>query len=235
MKTNNMETNVTTINGTAKPKNKSKSNIPSTDSDFLALAKIVADKWKTTPDFKLTWIDEPTFKTLVDGYATNLGNRLSAGSGRSIQTQTLAQTNKQIDEAVESVKAYLIKKFKKENAAARYTNYGIIKENGNYRLPKDNDKRLTALPLMASAITADGFDKEEFGTSFWKNITNTFTAALKNTTDTARNISNKAAIKTTDKEKIHKIIIAIKHLIYANYPDTSDKTLREWGFIKQNF
>lgn len=230
-----METNVTTTNSIVKPKNKSRSNIPNTDADFLALAKIVADKWKTTPSFKLSWIDEPTFKTLVDNYATNLGNRLSAGSGRSIQTQTLAQINKQIDEAVENVKAYIIKKFKKQNATARYTNYGIVKGNGNYRLPKDNEKRLTALPLMAAAIVADGFGTEEYGTSFWKGITTRFTAALKDTTDTARNISSKAAIKTTDREKIHKVLIAITHLIYANDPDTSDQKLREWGFLKQNF
>jgi hypothetical protein len=38
-----------------------------------------------------------------------------------------------------------------------------VKVGSNYRLPKDNDKRLLALPLMAAAIAADGFGAEEFG------------------------------------------------------------------------
>ena len=210
-------------------------NIPNTDADFLTLAKAVGAKWKATPTIKLLWMDEPTYKVLVDSYATHLDNRLSVGSNRSSQTQTLANINKQIDTAVEGVKTYILKKFKKANTTAQFSRYGIIKQSGSYRLPKDNDKRLIALPLMAGAIVADGFGAEEFGTSFWKTITASFTTALNNTIDTTKNISNKVAVKTTDREKIHKILIAIRHIIYGNYPDTSNQVLREWGFIKQNF
>lgn len=41
-------------------------NIPNTDADFLTLAKAVGAKWKATPTIKLLWMDEPTYKVLVD-------------------------------------------------------------------------------------------------------------------------------------------------------------------------
>ena len=221
--------------GSPSSKKTAMSNMPKADADFLTLAKAVDAKWQATPTLKLLWIDQPTYKILVASYDANLGNRLSVGSGRTSQTKTLAQINKQIDAAVEEVKIYIIKKFKKANAAAQFAKYGIIKQSGSYRLPKDNDKRALALPLMAAAIIADGFGTEEFGTTFWKTITTNFTAALKNTIDTTKNLSNKVAAKGTDRQKIHSVLIAIRHLIYANYPDTCDQVLREWGFIKQNF
>ncbi len=232
-----MKTDQTTpvlTNGTKSTK-KNGRNIPYADTDFLTLAQSVAAKWKTDADFKLKWTDSSTFKTLVDSYDKNLDNKLSTSSGRSIQTQTLAQINKQIDEAVENVKAYIIKKFKKANAPAYFINYGIVKENSSYRLPKDHDKRLKALPLMIAAIAADGFKAEEYGTSFWTTIKNDFTIALNNTITTTKNISNKVAVKNSDREKIHKVLIAIRHLIYAHYPDTYKQVSREWGFIKENF
>ncbi len=221
--------------GSPASKKTAMSNMPKADADFLTLAKAVDAKWQATPTLKLLWIDQPTYKTLVASYDANLGNRLSVGSGRTSQTKVLAQVNKQIDAAVGEVKIYITKKFKKANAAAQFAKYGIIKQSGNYRLPKDNDKRTLALPLMAAAIITDGFGTEEFGTTFWKTVTTNFTAALKNTIDTTKNLSSKVAAKSTDRQKIHSVLIAIRHLIYANYPDTCDKVLREWGFIKQNF
>jgi len=221
--------------GSSASKKTAMSNMPKADADFLTLAKAVDAKWQATPTLKLLWMDQPTYKTLVTSYDTNLGNRLSVGSGRTSQTKTLAQINKQIDAAVEEVKIYITKKFKKANAAAQFAKYGIVKQSSSYRLPKDNDKRALALPLMAAAIITDGFGTEEFGTTFWKTVTTNFTAALKNTIDTTKNLSSKVAAKSTDRQKIHSVLIAIRHLIYANYPDTCDKVLREWGFIKQNF
>lgn len=227
------------VNDTSTPTTTSKKttakNIPRADADFLTLAKTVSAKWKATPALTLLWINQATYKTLVDDYDTHFNNRLAIGSNRSTNTQTLAQINREIDNAVESVKAYIIKKYKKANAVAQYGRYGIVKQNGNYRLPKDNDKRTAALPLMADAIKADGFTKEEFGSSFWTTIIKNFTTALNNSLTTTQNISNKVAAKTNVREKIHKVLIAIIQLINANYPDTSAKVLREWGFIKQNF
>jgi hypothetical protein len=110
-----------------------------------------------------------------------------------------------------------------------------VQENKTYILPRDNDKRKKALVLMKDAIATDGFGSEEFGTIFWKNSITAFNDALKNTTDTAKKVSNKVSAKDNNRGKIHKVLIALTKLIEANYPDTYKQVLREWGFIKQNY
>lgn len=226
----------TTPTGGETPKTPKKVNlIPTKNSDTLTLAKSVRDKWAATPALTLLWITQANYATLVGSFDTNLNARMQVGSGRGAQTQTLAQVNKKIDTAVGEVKTYIERKFKKANAAANFGRYGIITENKTYRLPKDNDKRLLALPLMQAAIAADGFGSEEFGTTFWTTIITDFKAALKASADTAKGISNKVAAKDTDIDKITKVLNCIIKLIEANYPDNTAETLREWGFIKQNY
>ena len=210
-------------------------NIPTKDADIDALALKVSKKWADNPTFTLAWIDQPTFDGIANSFSTNLSSRLKVGGDRPSKTQTLKQINKSIDGAVKEVKVYVEKKFKKANAISQFGRYGIVQENGNYRLPKDNEKRKKALPLMAAAIATDGFANEEFGSDFWKGIISNFNDALEATSDTAQDISDMVSAKDTDKAKIHKVLIAIIHLIYANYPDTSDAVLRKWGFIKQNY
>jgi hypothetical protein len=210
-------------------------NIPTKDADFSTVANSANEKWKETPELKLLWIDQPTFADWVSDYDTSLADRLTIGSNRPAQTQTLAQTNLQIDDAVKEVRVYIQKKYKKANATAQFSRFGIVKENKTYILPRDNDKRKKSLVLMKDAIATDGFGTEEFGTTFWKNITNAFNEALKNTIDTTKKVSNKVSTKDTNRAKIHKALIALTKLIEANYPDTYKQILREWGFIKQNY
>lgn len=217
------------------PKKKLQTNIPRKDADLATLAKVVDDKWATTPALTLLWIDEPKFKILVHSFNTNLTNRLLVGSNRLSLTQSLLQINKIIDDAVDCVKVYILKKFKKSRAKAQYERYGIAKEGTNYRLPFDNDKRKLAVPLMLAAINEDGFDNEEYGTTFWQNIKTAFTNALNNSSDVSKNLSNKVAAKDADKQKIKKVLVSIILLIKANYPTTHHNVLREWGFIRENY
>ena len=180
-------------------------NMPIKDADFLTLAEAVNTKWKATPEIKLLWIDQPTYATLVVDFDTNFTDRLAVGSNRPTQTQALAQTNLQIDDAVKEVRVYIQKKYKKANATAQFSRFGIVQENKTYILPRDNDKRKKALVLMKDAIATDGFGSEEFGTIFWKNSITAFNDALKNTTDTAKKVSNKVSAKDNNRGKIHKV------------------------------
>jgi len=214
---------------------KKTSLIPTKDADFLTIAKAVNTKWAGTPALTLLWLTQPNYATIVGSYDINLSARLAVGGNRQAQTQTLQQINKTINDAVKEVKVYIQKKFKKDNAEAQYSRYGIAYESKTYALPKDNDKRRMALSQMQAAIAADDFGSEEFGTAFWTNTITSFNAALGASKNTSKGISNKVAAKDTDRGKIEKALNAIIHLLNANYPDTIDKVLREWGFLKQNY
>jgi len=238
MKKKQLAADANPVNGgvvTPTTKGKKTKSIPVKDADFSSLALSVNAKWKLFPTLTLLWITQAAYETLVNSFATNLANRLAVGSNRPSQTFSLAQINNQIDNAVTDVKIYITKKFKKANATAQFARYGIVKEGSHYRLPKDNDKRLLALPMMAAAIAADGFGDEEFGTAFWAATMSSFKTALKATADTSKAVSSKVSAKDSDREQINKVLVAIGHLITANYPDTKDAVMREWGFIKQNY
>jgi hypothetical protein len=221
---------------TPTPKTPKKVNlIPSKDADFLTVAKSVNIKWAATPTLILLWITQPIYSAIISSYDANLNTRVVVGGGRQAQTQTLQQINTTINNAVSNVKLYIQKKFKKPNAEAQYSRYGIAYENKTYTLPKDNDKRAIALSQMQIAIAADGFATEEFGTAFWTSTIASFTAAVAATGTTDKSVSNKVAAKDSDRAKVEKVLTAIIHLLQANYPDTTDNVLREWGFLKQNY
>lgn len=235
MKTKQLAADATPATGGETPNTKKVQLIPTKDADLATVAKAADDKWATIPTLILLWITEPAFKALVISFTSNRTARLAAGGSREAQTYTLKDVNKQIDAGVKEVKAYLRKKFKQADTA-QYARYGIEKTGtGTYLFPKDNDKRLEAIPLMQAAIIADGFGAEEFGTTFWTGVNTNFTAAYTATTSTTKNISKKVAGKDADKAQIIKVLKSLIKLIEANYPDTSDAELRNWGFIKQNY
>lgn len=207
-------------------------NIPRKDVDFLTTAEAVAATWATKPIITLIWITQAEFATTAQTYRTVLSQRQNTGSGRSSITNNLKNINKQINDAVTEVKVYIEKKFKKANAIAEFSRYGIIKESKTYRLPKDANARLEALTLMQAAITKDGFDNEEYGKTFWATITTNFKAALDAANAIDSTVSGKVATKNELKKQLTKVLKALLKLIEANYPDTYKGVKREWGWKK---
>lgn len=217
---------------TTSPITSSTSNIPAKDVDFLHTVENVATTWATQPHITLVWVTQSQFTTIAQTYRTVLTQRQTTGSGRSSITNHLKQMNKQIDDAVTEVKVYIEKKFKKANAIAEFSRYGIVKEGKNYRLPKDAKSRLQALPLMQAAITKDGFDNEEYGKSFWANITTNFKTTLDAANAIDSTVSGKVATKNELKKQLTKVLKALLLIIEANYPDTHKGVKREWGWKK---
>jgi hypothetical protein len=227
------DTTGTTAGGTTTtPSTSTSSNIPVKDVDFLNTVEAVATFWATKPFITLVWVTQSEFATTAQTYRTVLTQRQTTGSGRSSITNHLKQINKHINDAVTEVKVYIEKKFKKANAIPEFSRYGIVKEGKNYRLPKDANGRLQALPLMLAAITKDGFDNEEYGKSFWATIATEFKSALDAANAIDSTVSGKVATKNELKKQLTKVLKALLLLIEANYPDTYKGVKREWGWKK---
>lgn len=209
--------------------------VPQKEADLLSLATQVSTQWQATPAITLVWMTATNFASIVNSYNTNLNARIAVGSERVAKTRTLQNINVSIDKAVSEVKIYIAKKFKKDNAIAQYARYGLVNERNSYTLPRDNDKRKLALPLMLAAITADGFGNEDCGTTFWTNIINAFNTAHNSSAITSKNISSKVGAKNTDMAQIRKVLSSLLKVLEANYPDTFETTLRTWGFIKESY
>ncbi len=146
---------------------KHKNIMPTKEADILSTAQRASAKWQTNTDLKLRWTTQATFDGVVKSYADKVGRTLSVKGMKKTHNDNLKGTLKNIKTGTVEVRAYIRKKFKSHGEKAQYGRYGIVKIGGAYSLPKDMDQLKLALPLMLAAVKADGFDKEEYGETFW--------------------------------------------------------------------
>jgi hypothetical protein len=223
-------------NGGATPKKTKKAGQPNADSDFETTSKKISDKWLATPAITLAWIDAATHQSLVEQFSDTYGQRLSQGSSRPSQTNTLKQINEYINQGAAEVKTYIIKKFKGEkNAIPEYARFGFVHKNGGYIIPRDNNERKNALPLMIAAIDADGFGSEDYGSTFWTDIKTQFEDALNAANTTDGKVSETVGNKNQLKKQIKKIHTALRYVLRGNYPDTYKAEFRAWGWQKEDY
>lgn len=210
--------------------------LPTKDADLDTLATAVAAKWKTLPQLTLLWTTQPLFEGMASTYSTTLSARLKAGGNRPSKTVSLKTVNATINNAVKIVKGYIVKKYETEAAAIpQYARFGLVKENNTYQLPKDNDSRKKALPLMKTAIVEDGFATEKYGSAFWDTTIADFEAAVSASATVAKTITTEVDKKDVLRADVEAHLDAIIHLVKANYPKTWESELRAWGFLKGNY
>lgn len=213
---------------------KSQRTTPVADIDFLSVAEKVSDTWMANPQITLIWKTSNAFQDEVKAYRDLLQDTRSSASQRPAQTNVLYTLDKDINIAVNEVKVYIRKKWKTA-AEANYYRFGIVKESGNYRLPKDRDERRNALQLMIDAIKEDGFSTEEYGLAFWNAILANYTAALDVSNRTDGVVSSSSGAKNQMKSQVKKVLTALRLCLRANYPDTYRQIIRQWGWQKEDY
>lgn len=214
---------------------KSVGNVPTSDVDFLNVAKVAAAKWAQTPAITLLWIDVVAFQTLVSDYETSLSNRKQAGSVHPQYIQKLKTLDKVIDISLSFVKAYLFEKYGKDNVVSYYPEFGIEKVSKLYMLPKDRNTRLINLNMLLAAIDTHGFTNFAYGKSFWEPILVQYTQLMDNIQQNSAAISVNVGGKNNTKDQIKEVLNALVLLLKANYPQTSKSELRNWGFQKEKY
>jgi hypothetical protein len=209
--------------------------MPAADVDFMDVAQTVATSWLANPPITLLWKTSTDFDKDVQAYVASLGSRLNTGSVRPGQTLTLKQLDKQVNDAVTEVKVYIEKKYKKANASAQFTRFGIIKENGAFIFSRDRNNRKAAFNLMIAAIAAEGFGAEEYGTAFWTALQTDYNAALAAASNSTGDVSEKVATKNQQKLAIKKVLTNLLLVLRGNYPDTYKEMYRKWGWKKESY
>ncbi len=218
---------------TAKPKHVK--SLPAADIDFMDVSKGVAATWLVNPDITLLWKKSVDFDKEVQDYAASLGSRLSMGSVRPGQSQTLKQLDKRVNDAVTEVKVYIEKKYKKANAQPQFARFGLVRENTTWCISKDRNNRKAAFELMIAAIATDGFGAEEYGTAFWTALQTDYSTALAAASNTTGDVSEKVATKNQQKLAIKKVLTNLLFVLRGNYPDTYKEMYRKWGWKKESY
>ncbi len=210
--------------------------LPNKDTDFGAVATIVAGRWSANPQITLIWADSKTFEAKAAAYNEALGGRKSAGGKRPFQTQALAGVDAEIDKGIARAKIYLQDKWDEKDAAfAQYARYGIVKRGDVYELPRDRQQRLAALDMVLEAIAQDGFEKKPFGSDFWRDVSGRYRAALSEAGTTDGAVSTGVSNKNLLKAELREMMEALQFVIRGNYPKTWEAIYREWGWQKEDY
>jgi hypothetical protein len=216
------------------PNPKTKKLVPVKDNDFGQLCQQVSSKWSSNPEFKLLYITQPAFAAKVDSYNSTLSSKQQTSGDRPALTSQLAAADAGIDKGISAIKGYLKEKYE-QDAPAYYAAFGIERYGKSYKFPKDRNKRKSCLELVVKAIAAEGFGDKKYGTPFWTELQSNYTKMLEDATIADGQVSTKVGSKNLLKEELEMVLNSLIHLIKANYPDSYEAELRNWGFQKNKY
>ncbi|MBG8556388.1 hypothetical protein [Hymenobacter guriensis] len=197
------------------------------------LATTAAGKWQGAELPALLWLTKADFAAQATAFATACTAAGAAGDTRSPQAARLKALDKQLDSALAFVKNYLKEEF--PDAKAYYAEFGIEKFNKGYRLSKDRTERTAALTKLLAALVKYKFDKKKYGTAFWQPLATEYASLVSASTEAAGSLSGKVSTKVQGEEKVRKALRALIHHLKANYPDSFEAKLREYGFQKESY
>ncbi len=217
------------------PKIKRTNIIPVKDSDLGSLGHSVNVQWKVNPQFTLLWITQAQHEANVNEYNNTLTDRKSSGGGRKEITDKLNMLDKDINLGIAAIKGYLVYKYEKSMAPSYYPQFGIERSGSVFIVPRDRNKRITALPLILAAVNAHGLGSEKYGTAFWQSTMDSYIDLNKQALQVDGSVSSKVGSKNELRKTLVKTHNALIQLLRANYPDTYPAVLREWGFQKEKY
>lgn len=229
-----METNEPKTEETKMAK-KVTANVPQNEAILSGVALKAAETWKIKPFITLVWISCNEFTVSVVQYSTEIQNRQSARASMTPYVQELRLKDVMINKGVKQIKNYLEEKYDKDIAISYYSQFGISKQKNQYKIPAMQDKRATALKLMLEGLVTHGFQDKKYGLSYWQPISDGYSETLKHITDTTGAVSKQVGDKQQLKKVIRQTLESLILIIKANYPDTYESVLREWGFQKEKY
>jgi IS1 family transposase len=212
-----------------------KGNLPKKEGDLNAIAAEIAAYWETQPQITLLWTDVAKFKAASKLFGQSYAERADMKGIRRGVTQELKDINAEMNSSIEQLKAYLAEIFGRKNAQAYYETFGIVKEQAQYKLPKDNDRRLYALETLLRGIDAHALGERKYGKKYWEEIYARFTSLKKQASEADSYSTQRVRSKAEQKLFIHKTLNALILNIRSNYPDTWRNELRIWGFRKERY
>ena len=207
--------------------------IPSRNAEIAALGVRVVTIWANHPTLDLGWITQTDAVTLTTNYdSIILQTSQTAGSER-VKAQTMRVLDETIDSNLTYLKQLIGIEYGKNASFTHYASFGIKKENGGYVIPRDRDDRIEALRLMVSELATAPFSGSTYGLAFWQNILTQYEAAKDDLESETVKLSGDVTDKSKLRNEVLKLLKSMKYLIMANYPDTYDRALRDFGYLDE--
>lgn len=207
--------------------------IPTKAADLAALGKRIMTAWANNSDLTLRWITYTDAAAKVNAYDDLiLQSSQSRNEDRSTARQ-LRDMDKVMDKQLDKLKKLIQLEHGKDNLSTLYAEYGIYQINGTYRLPLDRDDRLQSLRLMIAKLSTATFKNHTYGEAYWTDHLTQYEAHKVQLESQVSATSGHVGDKKELKTEVRQILSAIKKLIEANHPTSSETVLREWGFLDE--
>jgi len=226
----------TTTDTTTTPAAKAKKTraLPDKEMELLTVGKNVEPNYLVA-EFELPFCTRQMYPGLLSNYEGSLTQKLTAKAKRSPSSQVKSDKEKLMDVVIEFVKYYINQEFGKKAGIAYYTEFGMVKDHGAYKLPKDPQSKLKGIEMLITALTKYGFENEPYGVPYWTQTRDEYTPLIAddttNVTTESKHVGDKNIYKADLKKALNSIILAIK----AHYPDNYKNVLRAWGFLKERY
>ncbi|TGE21284.1 hypothetical protein E5K00_13400 [Hymenobacter aquaticus] len=205
-------------------------------TNAIALAEVAtnaAKAWQSSELPGLLWLTKADFASQAAAFADSRDEADAAGDARTPQSKRLKTLDTLLDKSLRYVKGYLAEA--NDDKTAYYGEFGIEKSGSTYRLPKARPERVKALGKLLKALKAHKFDKNKYGTAHWEPLVTEYKQLVQDSTDTSGERSGKVSTKDQGEEQVRKALRALIHHIKAQFPDTFEAKLREFGFQKESY
>jgi len=210
------------------------SNLPRSDFDVLKVAKDVLIKWKES-GLVLIYTNPVVFENTVSNYEVKLAEGRSAASERSPKVERIKQLRKIISANLFRIKNYVANDFGQSAASSHYASFGIQHIRKSYDFPSDQEEVKRALAELLNGLDKYGYADFKFGRDFWLPIYEEYTQLIETKNITVGTKSSKSGDKNVLKEQVNKVVHSIYYLLIANYPDTWEQVIRDWGFRRERY
>jgi hypothetical protein len=211
-----------------------KSNTPTNDINLAALGLRVANKWAAYPQITLLFIAQADFLTKATQFNTFIQQRITEQQTRPMTTRTTRELEADIKLGLKIVRGYLFEKYKDLNKAKiYYPDFGLEKKDKIWVFPTDQQRAIAALGTIKTSIIAHGFGNKDYGTAFWTAMKTDYTTTVQTAISNDGSSSNTVSQKEVLKKELKTAMAALRNAIRANYPDTANGVLRDFGFQKE--
>lgn len=223
----------TTVSATAAKPNK-KSQDPTNDEDWGALATDVNDYWKANSWITLKYITQPEFEVKAIAYNKELTDRQTAGKELPAKTKAIAKIEALMELGIESIKKAIQVKFEGD-AKAQYSRYGVQHLNNGYTFPYDRNGKQKSLKFLIASFTTDSLVCGKYNLAFWTQLETDYTAAISAGDSIDKTVSIKVSTKNSVKAEVVTATKSIRLVIEGNHPNTFKAELRSAGWKKEEF
>ncbi|POY34774.1 hypothetical protein C3K47_18750 [Solitalea longa] len=193
-----------------------------TSFEFIQTLKSVCTAWKNSPNYIVFRTSSYEFEKEIARYEhvhNNENELVKIGS----RIKTLEN---EIHGALSHVKRYVRELYGADNIQSRFNEFGIIKSENRYILPRNREGRILSLISLIEALEKHQLQNKKHGIHFWETLLAEYDVLLRRFAVLSYRFSVE---KKTSRSRLLQTLTNLIYLIRAQHPENYYSILKIWG------